>query len=131
MSARPNDDAAAMCAKSSLEPPPQHVLENGPGEERVDTAKTHVVDRRIDSLVRGIVAHVDDQRLAARSQDAVHFAQRSHGIAEILECRAADDEVERVVRKRKRRGIALAELDIDSWPRRIVGCHADERSADV
>jgi hypothetical protein len=50
------------------------VLENGPGEERVDTAKTHVVDRRIDSLVRGIVAHVDDQRLAARSQDAVHFS---------------------------------------------------------
>jgi len=61
----------------------------------------------------------------------VHFTQRGHRIAEILECRAADDEVECLVRKRQRGGIALAELGIDGRPGRLLGCHADERSADV
>jgi len=62
MSARANgeDGGHAREIVPGIGLPPQHVLENGSGEEGVDAAKTHVVDGGIDRLVRGIVAHVDD-----------------------------------------------------------------------
>jgi hypothetical protein len=42
------------------------VLENGAGRECIDAAKAHVLDRRLDRLVRGVVAIEKDQARAAR-----------------------------------------------------------------
>src|ERR1700704_1892989 len=73
---------------------PQNVFENNLCPESVEKAKPQLLNLAGNRLVRHIVAHVDDQGSTARPQDAVHFAKRAKRIAEVFECRAANNEVD-------------------------------------
>ena len=66
---------------------------------------------RADRALRGLFVQVDDQRLAAGAQHAMHFAECRHRFAKVLEGRAAEEEVECVVVERHSRDIALDEFD--------------------
>src|SRR5258706_3472219 len=61
----------------------------------------------------------------------MHLAECAERIAEVLEGCATNDEVERSFRKRQRRGVALAEIDLDAGACSIFGGDADERATDV
>ena len=79
-----------------VSPLAQHRLEDGPGDEGVDQPELHPVHFPVDRRVRGVFVHVDDQRLAARPENAMHFAERAQRIGEVLERRPADDEIKTV-----------------------------------
>src|SRR5262249_53173329 len=65
----------------------------------------HPLNLVSDRRIRGVTAQIDDEAGAARFEDTVHFAKRTDRIAEILERRTTDDEVEPVAGKRHRRSI--------------------------
>ena len=74
----------------------------------------HFCDLVNYGLARRVASHVDDQRPPARPQHAMHLAQRTDRVAEILERGAAHDEVERVGAERQGCGIAFLEVNLDA-----------------
>src|SRR5262245_27735501 len=100
-------------------------------EEGVDPAQSHALHMGVDCLGRGIAPQVEDERLPARSQHAVHLVQRLHRLAEVLEGGPADDEIKRVRLKRHARSVALLKPDLHARFLGVVGGQRDERVADV
>src|SRR5262245_63657208 len=61
----------------------------------------------------------------------MHLTQGSIRVAEVLECRTADDKIERILWKGHCRCIAEPKIHADARPRGGITRDADERSADV
>ena len=74
----------------------------------------HIVDSCLDFRIAGIIAHVDDERLTVRLQNAIHFNQSADRITEVFERRAANHEIEAIVREWECCGVTLSELDLNS-----------------
>jgi hypothetical protein len=105
--------------------------QGGSSEKRVDAAKVHLCDLVGYRFARRIAAHVDDQRSPAWPEDTMHLAQGADRIGEILERRAAYDEVEGIGGKRHDRGVAFAEVDLHTGARGILAGDANERATDI
>src|SRR5271166_6448629 len=61
----------------------------------------------------------------------MHFADRPHRLAEVLECGTTIDEIKGTRFERHRRRVAVPKIDQDARPLRILRRDADKRRADV
>jgi hypothetical protein len=85
----------------------------------------------IDRFHACVFPQIDDQAPAAGLQHAAHLLQRANRLAEVLECRAAKQEVEGVVGEWHAGSVALAELDAHACVRGFLAGDFDKRVADV
>ena len=67
----------------------------------------------VQRLLVHVLAQVDHHSPAARLQHAPHLAKGSHRIGEILEGRAAEQEIKAGFRKRHLRSVSFAEIHLD------------------
>src|SRR5262249_56294088 len=83
----------------------QHGVEGELDNGAVDQAfAAHIF---VDLLPREILAQIDDQRRPARLENAVHFVECLERSAEVLERRAAHDEIESAAWQRQIGATAL------------------------
>src|ERR1700757_1948233 len=75
----------------------QHRVESQLDQGAIDHALAAHIG--VDLLRGKILAQIDDQGRAAGLEDAMHFIERVERPGEILECRAADDEIDAVAWK--------------------------------
>ncbi len=94
-------------------------------------AQAHLVDRLAHRIARHISAQIDDERATARLENAIHLLQCPHWLREILERRAAQQEIERLVCKRHTRCVAVPEIDIHPCRHGIPPRDLDKRVADT
>src|SRR5262249_54109521 len=89
------------------------------------------VYRCIQLFSRSVAAQIENERMPAGFQYAAHFLKRGYWMAEVLECGAAEQKVERLVGEWHCRGVALLKVDRDSGLHGIAACDFDEAAADV
>jgi len=109
----------------------QHRAEGELGEGLVHRIQAHAVNKAIDQFHRRIFSQIDDHALAAGLQHAAHFLQCANGLAEVLESRAANQEIEGVVGERHAGCVALAEVYADAAFGCLLTCDLDKGVADV
>ena len=95
------------------------------------TANLQPADVIVQRLFIHILAQVDHQGPAARLQHPPHLAKRAHGIGEILERRAAQQEIKAGFGKRHLRGVSFPEIHLDLFLPGIPFGDLHEAFADI
>ena len=78
-----------------------------------------------------VLAQIDDECNPARLEHAVHLVERLQRAGEILERRAADDEIEPVAGEGQVGGVAVFEIDVHAGLARVLAGDAHEGAAGI